>query len=207
MRAIVITKKGPPEVLQVQERESLAGRRPRTGPDRRGRRRSQFCRHDGPCRPVRGCPAAARGGRVRGGGHGAGARPRGGRGRRPPGLAGDGGHALRRATPRRSSSASATSSRCPTPCRSNRARDSRRLLDRLGRPARVRQPCVPASTSSSRPPRAASASPPRRSPCRPARRCGARPRPPSTTRSAPRAWPTPSTTPRRAGRRTSRPWT
>ena len=65
MRAVVITGKGAPDVLQVQERpdpQAQAG----PGGDRRPRRRRQLRRPDGARRPVPGRAAAAGGGRLRG---------------------------------------------------------------------------------------------------------------------------------------------
>ena len=112
MRAVVITRHGPPEVLEVRELPDPpvgAGR----GQDRRQGGRDQLRRHPRPDRPLSRRAQAALRGRVRGrgrdrvGGGGGGLA----QGRRP----GDGRHPLQRARP--SWSRSPRSRRCRLPSR------------------------------------------------------------------------------------------
>ena len=196
MRAVVITKHGGPEVLQVQERPD-----PPLGPGQvridvaaRGINFADVMARMGlyPDAPKTPCVVGYEvAGTVLELGEGVdGLSPRAARVRR---------HAVRRlrlaggrAGGRRGGAARRAQ------LRAGRG-DPRQLRDRVGGPDRLRRPAAAASACSSTPPAAASASRRRRSPSASARRSTARPRRPSTSASASSASTARSTTRAPAG--------
>ena len=183
MRAVVITEHG-----RTRRPAGPGAARPAAEGRARcaidvARRRRQLRRPDGARRPVPRRAAAAGGRRLRGRRRRHGARARASTASRSATASWPARASA--ATPRRSPSTPATSSRCPSGCPSRRARRCRSTTRPRGRrSSRYGVAAAGRARARSTPRRAASASRRRRSPSTSAPRSGARRRRPSTRRSA-----------------------